>query len=154
MYSVSPKSCLFGTVFILSILQFLAISWQFSQKNRDKKKFFSFFFFFQIFGIRFFEHNLTRFEEKNSKISKNFFWSHISCENCHEIAKNRPVDKIKTVPNRQDFELSRTHWFFAFETILLQYISKKPQIIQENFEFLKNGSFWALFSISDWLYTH
>ena len=113
--------------------------------------------FFEIFKKKFFfKSRQIRLKKAILKIPKKkfFFWSHIFCENRHEIAKNRPVDKIKTVPNRQDFELSRTHWFFAFETILLQYISKKPQIIQENFEFLKNGSFWAFFSISDWLYTH
>ena len=70
----SPKSCLFGTVFILSILQFLAISWQFSQKNRDKKKYFFQNFFFKFLEIAFFEHNLARFEEKKiSEISKKNF---------------------------------------------------------------------------------
>ena len=42
-----------------------------------------------------------------------FFFSNF-CENCHEIAKNCKIDKIKTVPNRQDFGLTEYIDFLRF----------------------------------------
>ena len=69
----TSKSYLFGTVFISSIWRFLAISWQFSQKNHDEKKIFEKKFFFKFSEITFFEHNLARFEEKIFLKIWNFF---------------------------------------------------------------------------------
>ena len=64
----SPKSCLFGTVFILSICQFLAILWQFSQKIHDQKKIFFFKIFFSNFWKSLFLSIIWR------DLKKKFFW--------------------------------------------------------------------------------
>ena len=53
----------------------------FEKKMTSKKIFFFNFFFFQIFGNRFFEHNLARFEENFFlKISKKNFWKFLILE--------------------------------------------------------------------------
>ena len=48
------------------------------------------------------------------------------CENRHEFAKNRQIDKIKTVPNRQNFELYWINWFFCvWANATIVYLQKK-----------------------------
>ena len=77
---------------------------------------------------------------------KSFFWSHFFCKNRYEIANKCQIEIWLTVANRQDFELSRTHWLFAFELILLKYAGKKPQKIFQKIFFLEKVIFEHYFS--------
>ena len=82
-------------------------------------------------------------KKKNWK--KKFFCHDFFFENRHEIAKNRQIDKIKTVPNRQDFGLSRKYFEFleiAFLSIIwLDLVTK----FFENFSFRKKLFFGHYF---------
>ena len=85
--------------------------------------------------------NLKKKIWKKKKILKSFFW-----KNRYEIANKRQIEILLTVANRQDFELSRTHWLFAFELILLKYAGKKPRKIFQKKFFWKKLFFEHYFS--------
>ena len=57
--------------------------------------------------------------EKKKNFEKKFFFSHIFFENRNKMAKNRSINTMVTIPNRQDFEVFRLYQFFEFEQILL-----------------------------------
>ena len=85
---------------------------------------------------------------------KNFFWSWIFWENRHKIAKNWQIDKIKTVPNRQDFGLSRKYFEFLEIAFFEHNLARFGDKIFWKFLISEKVIFWALFFISDWLYMH
>ena len=107
-------------------------------------------FFFQIFFLKFpkkiFSSNLAELWSekgiyKNSKKKfwkKNFFFSRIFFENLNKIAKNRSIKTMVMIPNRQDFEVFRTYWFFwIWASFTIVNWQKNPKKISNFFSSFK-----------------
>ena len=90
-------------------------------------------FFFKIFFWNFQKKNFHQispnYDQKRGfpKIRKKNFWkkifffSHIFFENRNKIAKNRSINTMVTIPNRQDFKVFRLYrffWIWANSTIV------------------------------------
>ena len=123
-----PKITLFSRCQIFEIFffkfskkNFLQISPNYAQ-NKRFQKFWKYFF------------------EKNFFLKSCFFF-----ENRNKITKNRRIKKMLTVPNRQDFEVFKTFWFFEFGPMLLEQIGKISQNLFQNFFFSKKCYFGHYF---------
>ena len=107
-------------------------------------------FFFKIFFWNFqkiFFHQIspnydqkrgfTKIRKKNFE-KKNFFFSRIFFENLNKIAKNRSIKTMVMIPNRQDFEVFRTYWFFwiwaSFTIVNWRKTQKKFQFFFSSFK--------------------
>ena len=100
-------------------------------------------FFFKIFFWNFqknFFHQISpNYDQKRGftkirkkkNLKKIFFFSRIFFENRNKIAKNRSIKTMVMIPNRQDFEVFRTYWFFwiwaSFTIVNWQKTQKKFQ---------------------------
>ena len=90
------------------------------------KKIIFFWKFFLIFSKKNFRQISPNYDQKRwfqkiwKKIlkKKKFFSSCFFFENHNKFAKNRQITKMLTVPNRQDFEVFITYWFFEFGQVL------------------------------------
>ena len=105
-----------------------------------KKQFFFQNFFFWNFQKKFFHQISPNYDQKRgfTKIRKKnfekkfFFFSLIFFENRNKIAKNRSIKTMAMIPNRQDFEVFRTYWFFW---IWASFTIVNWQKTQKNFQF-------------------
>ena len=76
------------------------------------------------------KRGFTKIRKKNFE-KKIFFFSRIFFENRNKIAKNRSIKTMVMIPNRQDFEVFRTYWFFW---IWASFTIVNWQKTQKNFE--------------------
>ena len=76
---------------------------------------------------------------------KNFLKSCFFSENRNKITKNRRIKKMLTVPNRQDFEVFKTYWFFEFGPMLPEQIKKYLKTFSKKIFFSKKCYFGHYF---------
>ena len=116
-------------------------------------------FFSKIFFLKFpkiFFHQISpNYAQKKGfpKIRKKNFWkkifffSHIFFENRNKIAKNRSINTMVTIPNRQDFEVFRLYrffWIWANSTIVNGQKTRKNFQKKNLFFKCRMCRFWSL----------
>ena len=129
--SIQKRICIFNKI---SLFQ-----WPETTHSAFEKTIFFSKIFFEISKKKFFHQISPNYDQKRGfpkirkkNFEKKFFFSVIFFfENRNKIAKNRSIKTMVMIPNRQDFEVFRTYWFFwiwaSFTIVNWQKTQKKFQ---------------------------